>query len=86
MRGDGTFTLPCGTILQLIHRDPDPKPLFASYHHLYDIDGPHMREGGKAVDEANGFLIVEVKDSILFYSGGMSMILLSYLLILDQYE
>ena len=77
--------MPCGTVLQLIRRDPDPKPLFASFHHLYDIDGPHMQEGGKAVDEAHGFFVVSAADSILFYSGGMYMILLSHLLLLDWY-
>lgn len=71
MRGDTTFKLPCGTILKLVRRDPDPQPQFASYHHLYDLSGPHMREGGKAVDEANGFLIVLANESLLFYSGGM---------------
>ncbi|KAF9038249.1 hypothetical protein BDP27DRAFT_1374679 [Rhodocollybia butyracea] len=71
MCGDTTFTLPCGTTLKLVCCDPDPKPKFASYHHLYDIGGPHMRKGGKAVDEANGFLIVQANESILFYSGAL---------------
>lgn len=71
MRGDETYTLACGTVLKLVHRNPDSEPKFKSHHHLYDLDGEHMHKGGKAVNEANGFLVIPADESVLFYSGGM---------------
>ncbi|KAJ3726397.1 hypothetical protein DFJ43DRAFT_567065 [Lentinula guzmanii] len=68
-QGLSSFRLPCGVVLQLIRRDPTERPKFLSYHHMYDLPGDHMREGGKVVNGENGFLIVQELESVLFYSG-----------------
>lgn len=70
IRGDQSITLPCGTVLWLIRRDPDEKPQFGRYKYMYDLAQAATGDRDRVVDEDHGFFIVGVDKSILFYSGG----------------
>lgn len=71
VRGDQSITLPCGTVLWLVRRDPAAEPQFGRYKYMYDLAEAATTAKDCVVDADHGFCVVSQDKSILFFSGGM---------------